>query len=150
MVVTIELTTIQEPNYACPRTMGTDSRPVEVSIPIDAKDAMRMGEQDGFGDESLRASDKRDQDLDAAEMGFGDDSGSYLENSRPSAPMRTQTARDRGLLDGVAHSRAGTGESIGRNGGGGEGEGRRRSWDMSVMRREAMRRDEEDAFGRQL
>lgn len=147
MVVTIELSTIREQNFACGR-QAAGVRPIEVPVSVDGKDRVDEMEEEEreLEDESTKGSERRAEDLEEAEMGFGDGDGALGKNSKP-LPRRTESAREVDIPDSTLYSRPGTGDSEVRTD---RGEGRRRSFGMSALGRAERRREEENAFGRQL
>lgn len=158
MVVTIELETVREPDYAITADVGAND---------DTKDRREGSrERDKIEQEDV-ANETKIRDLEEGDMGleFGveSDSEPYLTGAptRPPPPSRTAT------VDGTLspHMRPSTGDTvrIGRTAsqregdvGGAEGRRRqRRSWDVSMSmvrrrQREALRKEQEDAFGRQI
>lgn len=141
MVVTIELETVREPDYA----VGLETRE---AMGTDKKGASRVRDDiEQEEEESRKATDTKIRDLEESDTGFRD--GSILPSSRAVIDV-----------DGLPAfgGPVGSGRRVSLDGQGvedDEGRGRqRRSWDagaaMRRRHREAMRREEEDAFGRQL
>lgn len=158
MVVTIELETVREPDYAITMDVGAKD---------DTKDRREASRERDQTEHEDVASETKIRDLEEGDMGLGlgieSDSEPYSTGAptRPPPPSRTTT------VDGTLtpHGRPSTGDAvrIGRTAsqregdvGGAEGRRRqRRSWDVNLSmvrrrQREALRKEQEDAFGRQL
>lgn len=142
MIVTIELETVREPDYAVGQTK-TDGARKNKKDGSRERDEIDLEEED----EGMKTGDRKARDLEEAEGGFGD--GVVLSSPIAAAMADGQPATG----DTLALGRTGsTGEVVVERT---EGRSRqRRSWDVAAAlrrrQRELMRMEEEDAFKTQL
>lgn len=142
VVVTIELTTIQVPDFAGQTTTG-QSIPAEGKVGRDLRVERQESSErfEGFENALARKASEEDHDV---ELGLHIRESHDDEKPRPvpEAMPRTTISAER-LPEGAALRPLRRGESV-------RDMFERRSWEANVGRRDATRRKQEDAFGKQI